>query len=459
MDRQKERERRELQKWQKTLEKPEPKHYFAILIVILSIVYIIDEVTSFMPQSMQSSIIFDLFHITSRDVNSPEYAVAMNKYAVISACSIVFTLIAPFYKSLADKFGRRLFLAINTVGMALGLFVIMTARHPVMYGLGYAITLFVIPNDVQVMYIMEVAPKKHRAKLCSIIKALALISVSSIGIMRSAFMTEELSSWRNVFIIPVVLGTIIGLLSVFFVRETPVFLDERMAYLRSTEEERQEKERQKKNEKSGIVNAMKFLFRHKQHRSIALCVLVFGLSVCATNYYETIMASTMPVEEISRAIIFFPIANSIVTFFSGFLADKTGRKKAALFLGTLAMLGLASFILSAKFRWGAAVTGVSYGVFIGGLWSANDIMTIIMPQESTPTEIRASVTAATYLFSYAGMFLSTVLVIVFQNFVDMGYFCLCMGVLFMFLGLVLMLRKVKETKGADLAAVTGSEFD
>jgi len=67
-----------------------------------------------------------------------EYASALNKYAVISACSIVFTLIVPFYKSLADKFGRRVFLAINTVGMALGLFVIMTARHPIMYGLGCA---------------------------------------------------------------------------------------------------------------------------------------------------------------------------------------------------------------------------------------------------------------------------------------------------------------------------------
>lgn len=205
-----EKEQKELAKWQRVVNKPEPKHYFCILIVILAVIYVIDEITSFLPQSMQSSIIFDLFNITSQDVNSQEYKSAMNKYAVISACSIIFSLIAPFYKSLADRYGRRVFLAINTMGMALGLFVIMTATKPIQYGIGYAITLFVIPNDVQVMYVMEVAPKEHRAKICSVLKALALISVSAIGLMRQAFMTENLSSWRRVFIIPVVLGTLVG---------------------------------------------------------------------------------------------------------------------------------------------------------------------------------------------------------------------------------------------------------
>lgn len=248
-------------------------------------------------------------------------------------------------------------------------------------------------------------------------------------------------------------------LSIFFVRETPVFLDKRIAFLKSSEEERLERKKNEKNNEVGVINALKFIFHHKQHKSIAICVLIFGLSVAATNYYETIMASTMSVAEISRAIIFFPIANGIVTFFSGFLADKTGRKKAATVLVVTAILGLSLFIFSAKFRWGATLTGLSYGVFIGGLWSASDIMSIIIPQESTPTEIRASVTATIYLFLYAGMALSTVLVVVFQNFVDMGYFCLAMGVSFMAAGLIIMLKKVKETKGADLNSITGKEFE
>lgn len=465
---------RELKRWQNVKSKPLPRHYFAILIVVLSVIYIVDEVTSNMTYSMQSYIVFDLFHIGSRDVNSPEYASAMNKFAFVSACSIIFSLIVPFYKALADKLGRRLFLAINTVGMALGMLVVMIAPNPVVYGIGYAMILFVIPNDVQVMYIMEVAPAKHRAKLCTITKAIALASVSSIGILRSAFMTDAPSSWRLVFIIPVVVAAVVGIMSVFFVRETPVFLDERMAYLESklkepktinTEDKENNKDDKsktginKETQKSGVLNAMRFIKKHKQLKYIAICAVLVGLSTSGTQYYETIMAGSMSVADISKAIIFFPLANSVVTFVSGFLADKLGRKKAATVLGIVAMLGLITFIFSAKFGFGAVITGIAFGVFIGGLWSANDIVIIMLPQESTPTEIRASVTGAVFLFSYVGIFLSTVIVIVLQNFLDMGYLCLGVSVPAMMAAIILMLIKVHETDGTDLATVTGYEYD
>ena len=47
----------------------------------------------------------------------------------------------------------------------------------------YTDIFFFIPNDAQVIYIMEVSPEKHRAKLCSITKGIALLSVSLIGVL------------------------------------------------------------------------------------------------------------------------------------------------------------------------------------------------------------------------------------------------------------------------------------
>jgi hypothetical protein len=88
--------------------------------LLLTIVYIVDEITSNMNSSMQPYALFELFNITSRDVNSPEYANAINVVAPLSVISNLFLIITPFYKALSDKYSRRLFLMINTVGKGRG---------------------------------------------------------------------------------------------------------------------------------------------------------------------------------------------------------------------------------------------------------------------------------------------------------------------------------------------------
>ena len=60
-----------------------------------------------------------------------------------------------------------------------------TERH----GAGWREQNF-IPNDVQVMYIMESAPEQHRAKLCSMTKTIAYIGVAGIPFLRMAFMGD-----------------------------------------------------------------------------------------------------------------------------------------------------------------------------------------------------------------------------------------------------------------------------
>ena len=192
-----EREKKQLEKLLAE-RRPRPIHYMGIAMLLLTIVYIVDEITSNMNSSMQPYALFELFNITSRDVNSPEYANAIN----------LFLIITPFYKALSDTYGRRLFLMINTVGMGLGMCIVMTAQNVALYIIGMLFMMFFTPNDMQVLYIMETAPKEKRATYGFIAKGVALVSVSLIGILSKIFLNEsDPASWRMVYLIPVIGAT------------------------------------------------------------------------------------------------------------------------------------------------------------------------------------------------------------------------------------------------------------
>ena len=122
-----EKEARELARLNKEAARPKPAHYMMFIMVVLTIIYIVDEITSNVNAAMQPYILFDLFNIGSRNVNAPEYARAIDTVAPLSLASNLLLVITPFYKALSDRYGRKLFLMLNTVGMGLGMCVVMTS--------------------------------------------------------------------------------------------------------------------------------------------------------------------------------------------------------------------------------------------------------------------------------------------------------------------------------------------
>lgn len=343
--------------------------------------------------------------------------------------------------------------------------IIMIAPHFLVYVVGVIVLGFVTPNDVQVLYIMEVAPKEKRATLCFITKGIALLSVSLIGVLRTVFMPEGsgLSAWRSVYIIPVIVAIAVGLMSIFFTRETPVFIEERMKYLRETDEQRaaeaEKAKASKTAQKGGVVNAIKFIFAHKQTRWAALSALIFSATTIYTSYYETILAGGMDATDVSKAIIVFPLFNGVTAMIAGMVSDKLGRKKSCLVFGALAAVMLALFILASRLGWGWFLAGAFYGISIGGLWSMSDTLFLTIPAESSPSELRASVMAIMSLMLMAGMMIGMILVVVFQNMFDIGWVCFVVCLTFMVVALLILLTKVHETKDVDLDKVTGAEWD
>ena len=111
------REARELEKRRKQLKKQRPNGYLWYLLVVLCIVYIVDEVTSAMGTAMQSEVVTEFF-VKGKGM---EFNTGLAAFTAMSAPLYSMMALMPFYKSLADKYGRKLFLVINTVGMGVGL--------------------------------------------------------------------------------------------------------------------------------------------------------------------------------------------------------------------------------------------------------------------------------------------------------------------------------------------------
>ena len=443
--------------------RPKPARYLLFVLIVLTVVYVVDEITSNINSAMQPYVLFDLFSISSRSVNSPEYARAINTVAPWQVASNLFLIISPFYKALSDKYGRRLFLMINTVGMGVGMLIVMTSRSVVQYILGMLFMLFFTPNDMQVLYIMETAPKEKRATYSFIAKGIALISVSLIGVLSKIFLREDVpSSWRMVYLVPVVTALVIGALSYFLMRETPVFLEQRRSYLSLTPEERKAKaESDAKNSTSqdgGVFRAVKFIFKNRQLRWILTSGFLFFATTFYTSYYATVMEGAMSTDMVASALIIYPFFNGLITIVSGFFSDRLGRKRVCLLLGGLMLAGLTFFVLACRLGWGPAAAGIAYGCSIGGLWSMSDTIILTMPAESSPSGMRSSVMGTISVLIFAGSFIGQILFIVCQNFIPMDMLFLLICVPFMVVSLLLLMTKVKETKDVDLESITADTY-
>ena len=458
-----ERERRELARLDRQAAFPKGALYLLFVMIVLTVVYVVDEITSNVNAAMQPYVLFDLFKIGSRDVNAPEYKAAINTVGPWQVASNLFLIISPFYKALSDKYGRRVFLMINTVGMGVGMLIVMTAQSVVQYILGMLAMMFFTPNDMQVLYIMETAPKEKRATYSFIAKGIALISVSLIGVLSRMFLRDsDPSSWRSVYLIPVIVAIAIGVMAWFLLRETPVFVDQRRALLSMTPEQRKARAAEDKQnstaEEGGVFRALKFIFVNPQLRWILIAGFLFFATTFYTSYYATVLEGAMTTELVAVALIVYPFFNGGVTIASGFFSDKLGRKKVCVLLGSLALIGLLLFVLACRLGWGPVAAGIFYGCSIGGLWSMSDTIILTMPAESSPSGMRSSVMGTISVLIGAGMFVGQAIFLVLQNFVSMDVLFLAICVPFMALSLLVLLTKVKETKNADLDNITAETY-
>ena len=434
--------------------------YFFILLILIAIVNILDEITSNLTVTVQSSFVTEFF------VNNPfmgKYYTFQEGLALHSGVGVftyVLGIFTPFYKALADKWGRKPLFVISTLGMAIGLFVIYLSSSYIMFLVGFAIISFFMGHDIQIIYILEEAPDKHRAKIYSFLKSFGILGVILIPTLRDMLMGDDATKWRNIFLAPALIGFVAVALVLILAKDTKVFISERIEYLSRPYEERQaEKELKKKQKEAqrnqpGVFNGVKYIFANKDTKMLIISHIIFDSAMPAIAlYFESSMHEVgMSTAQITQALFMVPVIYATITFFSGFIADKLGRKATVTGFSITCIAGYTLFVVGILRGWNPYLIGSLAGLYQGSYWIGRDYMNVMMT-EKVPTDIRASVVGAEGLLVIIGLAIGYLFAILGMLKFQIWWVCLVISVVAVGTAAVMFALKVKETKGVDLDSI------
>lgn len=466
------RREKEILRWEKEKAKPKKNFYFVYLVFIIALIYATDEIASQIGTLMKTEIANDLF-------DSDKAAGLLD---VLSIFAIPFQAIGLLYRPLADRWGRKTFLIINTFGMSFALLIIYLSNNIPLYVVGACLVQFFIPHDMHVVYIMESSPSKQRASVYSSIKFFANMAVMLVPLLRDKLM-ESASEWRNVYFIPAIVGVVTCFIALMTARETDAFIDSRLRYLRMTDEEREEEKRKKSAESAqgGLIPALKFAFSHKQLKWLYITSAFVNIGFIGTVSYQVILSygyashyvnsgviagikealEFVSTKEVTAAIFLFPVGCAISQVIMGFVSDALGRKPAAITTAFDCLLTFVLFWVGANCAWPPYVVGFLCGAFVGSYYSTNDVL-IMMVGESSPTNLRSSCMSAQFIVTAVGYALSYVIhfiVVAVAGDKAIGVESLSLLVPGLTVALILMMLKTHDTKGIDMDTVTGCEWD
>ena len=501
--RQQSKRQKEICRWEKEKARPRRNIYFIYLVFIIALIYATDEIASQIGTLMKTEIANDLF-------NSEK---SVGLLDMLSIFAIPFQAIGLLYRPLADRWGRKTFLIINTFGMSFALLIIYLSNNIPLYVVGSCLIQFFVPHDMHVVYIMESSPSKHRARIYSSIKFFANIAVILVPMLRDKLM-ESGAQWRNVYLIPAIVGMVSCFIALLTARETDAFIDSRLRYLRMSDEERAaEKEKNKKpskkldaanakgskkskgtkaklvisdaqaqNAQGGLITALKFALKHKQLRWLYITSAFVNIGFIGTINYQVILSygyagnlvklgnfaelgkealEFVSTGVVTDAIFLFPIGCAVSQVIMGFISDSLGRKAAAITTAFNCLLSFILFWVGANFAWMPYIVGFFCGAFVGSYYSTNDVL-IMMVGESSPTNLRSScmsaqfiVTALGYAFSYVVHFI----VVAIASDKAIAVESLSLLVPGLTVALIAMMFRTHDTKGINMDTVTGCEWD
>ena len=315
-----------------------------------------------------------------------------------------------------------------------------------------------------------------------LIKFVANMGVMLIPLMRKVMM-ESASEWRNVFLVPAIVGLVASFIALILARETDSFIDSRLRYLNMTEEERAEEKAKKaaENAQGGLIPALKFALKHKQLRWLYITSALMNIGFIATIDYQAIMSYgyasnylaqglfeslTQAVESVSTGVVtdalfLFPIGSAVAQVIMGFISDTKGRKTAAIVTAINCLISFIIFSVGSTLAWTPYLVGFMCGACVGSYYTTNDVI-IMMIGESSPTNLRSSTMSAQFIVTGIGVVISygisLPLTAIFGNTI-VGILAFCLLVPGFIAGFITLVKKCHETKGIDMELVKGDEWD
>ena len=140
-----------------------------------------------------------------------------------------------------------------------------------------------------------------------------------------------------------------------------------------------------------------------------------------------------------------PVIYATITFLSGFIADKLGRKVTVTGFSITCVAGYILFVAGILLGWNPYVVGAFAGLYQGSYWIGRDYMNVLMT-EKVPTDIRASVVGAEGLLVIIGLAVGYILTIVGMTVMPIWWACLLVSIPAVSIAAVMFALKVKESK-------------
>ncbi len=191
-------------------------------------------------------------------------------------------------------------------------------------------------------------------------------------------------------------------------------------------------------------------------------------AVMSQGYMTGFMASGMDTESariaavplVTSGLLLFPVGQALLTVIQGLISDRLGRKPTVAIMGGTSLVCYVLFFFGSNRGVNPSVMGFLCGCAIGAYWCCMDTCGGIMCTESSPTNIRASVMSVQPLVAAVCTFAVGILSAILVNILGdrfLGPINMMVAVPGMLIGILLIMFKVRETKGVDLEKVTGHE--
>ena len=455
------KEQKELLRLKAADNKPDFKGYFFILMGLILLFQLLDMMATGIWNNLQEVIVRDFAgldpnaDITAGSAGYDQYQNTLSKMTLLQVFSYVFLGIVPWYKSLADKVGRRALFVFNAAFLGFAMFIGGLTNSILIFLMASTIITFFTLHDMQVLYVVESVPQDKRGTWMGIVTAVGNAASLIVIALRLTALKPDGSlgavPWRAIYIFVGVVGIVVFALAGIFLRESRPFLRSRIAYLEKTPAQREAEKKNAAKAQGGVVAAFKLIIKNKQLRWIAIATFFINTANnLLSSYNNSIMSQNgFDTIEITIALVASSAAAVLWGYLMGPISDKLGRKYGTVIFGVLSAASFTAFAFGTPYIQNGVVGSIAAGILFGTSISSYSNMlslTTLMMTESAPAAIRSSVIGCCAFFR-----VSAVLAIVASGMLfkvmPTATACTVLAVPFLALGCLAIACKTTETAG------------
>ena len=414
------------------------KGYFRLLVVILIFIEILDAYTTGLPGVIPSNIIAEF--LSDYETNTAQAIFALG--SGIAMIGMYFVVVSQYF---ADRFGRKIMLVFTCLGMGFASLMIALSTTFTMYIIFLFLLYMFFSSDIWMIYINEECPAEKRVIWANIIVAGGIFGLLLATILRGIFVTGQPGEigWRGLAWFAAVLGLVLGIISIFAVKETSIFIEN--------------KQNKGKDVKPGFKENVVEIFKSSSRKQMSvLLVITFigGLSYLFQTMAMAYLAEQGGLSDSQITQVLLVVFAMILAgyAFSALTGDRFGRK-FLLYFWSLAMpiFVIAVVVLVSIGQAASIITWLFVGLSVSAIWGSLGAVRIISV-EIVPTEKRGTSAGLRSLLTAtgttAGLLLSSIVILFFGLGVAFIVFTLPL-----LINIPLTYKYIQETKGVDLRVI------